>query len=192
MCVRATAKLTLSRRTEQISDVAITDLRVAERMPRCSIRRTHSTPDVALCRGGQKAMRCARAADCETGTVRCARLKVRFSFDSDQMPLPADIRDVGYYRKRQFDRAGQALKKLAASAADAVAWLARLRCGWRGKLRRAAGPSTTSRICHLRNFLDRECRERSESIQCRMLVGSEMRNSRPWGTPRHRGRCIPE
>jgi hypothetical protein len=42
-------------------------------------------------------------------------------------------------RKRQLDRGGQTLTKLAASAADAVAWLTRLRCGRGGKLRRVAG-----------------------------------------------------
>ena len=47
-------------------------------------------------------------------------------------PLPADIRDVSYYRKRQLDRAGQTLKKLAASAADASAWLTRLRLAGAG------------------------------------------------------------
>ena len=47
-------------------------------------------------------------------------------------PLPADIRDVSYYRKRQLDRAGQTLKKLAASAADAAAWLTRLRLAGAG------------------------------------------------------------
>jgi hypothetical protein len=46
--------------------------------------------------------------------------------------LPADIRDVSYYRKRQLDRAGQTLKKLAASAADAAAWLTRLRLAGAG------------------------------------------------------------
>jgi hypothetical protein len=50
-------------------------------------------------------------------------------------PLPADIRDVSYYRKRQLDRAGQTLKKLAASAADVDP----VALGWGGKLRCVAG-----------------------------------------------------
>ena len=44
----------------------------------------------------------------------------------------ADICDVSYYRKRQLDRTGQTLKKLAASAADAAAWLTRLRLAGAG------------------------------------------------------------